>query len=241
MPYLVTLATVVALWFVPVALNAAEDQPLAGVHRIVLQPYEGYDEVLERYSAWLLGQKSTGWDIVDVHGPMKQFLSEARRRDPSYRLADDGVHINATGHWLIAREILPHWGVRDRLVVEAVNGEKVMAGKPHGLAILKLVQKKQRILKDAWLTTTGHKRPGMNQGLPLKDAQQQAHELDAEIDALVGRKTETPVKSSQGPASTSIDRPSTRVTLPNSIFPANALGSGTGAAVNVALPPPVLD
>jgi hypothetical protein len=142
---------------------------------------------------------------------MKQFLSEARRPDPGYRLADDGVHINTTGHWLIAREILPYWGVRDRLVIEAVDGEKVVAGKPHGLAVLNLVQKKQRILKDAWLTTTGHKRPGMNQGLPLKDAQQQAYELDAQIDALLDRKTDTPVKSSQVPASTSIDRPSTRV------------------------------
>ena len=152
------------------------------------QPYEGYDEVLERYSEWLLAQKTIGWDVVDVHGPMKQYLSEARRRDPGYRLADDGVHINTTGHWLMAREILRHWGVRDRRVVEAVNGEQVLAGEPHGLAILKLVQQKQRILKDAWLTTTGHKRPGMNQGLPLKEAQRRAQGLDAEIDALLGRK-----------------------------------------------------
>jgi lysophospholipase L1-like esterase len=354
MPYLITLATLAAIWFVPVALSAADDQPLAGVHRIIFlgdsitysgqyveyieaylrssqpthryefinlglpsetvsglsepghaggafprpelherlervlklakpdlivacygmndgiyhpftqarlekyqdgmrrlreraaavgakvlhvtppvfdpmpirsktlpaglteyrQPYEGYDEVLERYSAWLLGQKTTGWDVVDVHGPMKQWLSEARRHDSGYRLADDGVHINTTGHWLIAREILPHWGVRDRLVVEGGNGEKVLADRSHGLAVLKLVQQKQRILKDAWLTTTGHKRPGMNQGLPLQEAQQRAHELDAGIDALLGRKTDAPVKSSQGPASTSIDRPSTRVTSP---------------------------
>jgi lysophospholipase L1-like esterase len=152
------------------------------------QPYEGYDEVLERYSEWLLSQRTMGWDIVDVHGPMKQFLSEARRRDPGYRLADDGVHINTTGHWLIAREILAHWRVGDRGVVEAINGDKILAGEPHGLAILNLVQRKQRILKDAWLTTTGHKRPGMNQGLPLKDAQRRAQQLDAEIDALLGRK-----------------------------------------------------
>ena len=46
------------------------------------QPYEGYDAVLERYSEWLLAQKAFGWDVVDVHGPMKQHLSEARQRDP---------------------------------------------------------------------------------------------------------------------------------------------------------------
>ena len=152
------------------------------------QPYEGYDEVLERYSEWLLAQKAIGWDVVDVHGPMKQHLSEARQRDPGYRLADDGVHINATGHWLMAREILRHWGVRDRAARRSGQRRTVIAGKPNGLAILKLVQQKQRMLKDAWLTTTGHKRPGMNQGLPLKEAQRRARKLDAEIDALNGRK-----------------------------------------------------
>ena len=67
----------------------------------------------------------------------------------------------------MAREILRHWGVRDRAVDEAVNGEQLFLRQPNGLAVLKLVQQKQRLLKDAWLTTTGHKRPGMNQGLPL--------------------------------------------------------------------------
>ena len=56
------------------------------------------------------------------------------------------------------------------------------------LAILKLVQQEQRILKDAWLTTTGHKRPGMKRGLPLKEAQRRAQGFDAEIHALLGRK-----------------------------------------------------
>jgi lysophospholipase L1-like esterase len=152
------------------------------------QPYEGYDEVLDRYSEWLLEQKAAGWDVVDAHGPMKRYLSEARRRDPKYRLADDGVHVNATGQWLVAREILRHWGVGDRVVLDGVNGEQVLAGIPNGPAILKLVQQKQRMLKDAWLTTTGHKRPGMKQGLPLHEAQRQAQELEAKIQLLLSQK-----------------------------------------------------
>lgn len=145
------------------------------------QPYEGYDDVLDRYSAWLLQQEAAGWDVVDVHGPMKRFLAEARRRDPSYRLAGDGVHLDATGHWLMAREILRHWGVRDPRVVEAIDGEKVLAGQPHGREILELVRQEQRLLKDAWLTAAGHKRPGMTPGRPLEEARRRAGELDAEI------------------------------------------------------------
>jgi lysophospholipase L1-like esterase len=151
------------------------------------QPYEGYDEVLERYSQWLIERKADGWDVLDVHGPMKRYLAEARKRDPEYRLADDGVHINATGHWLIAREILKHWGVRDRAVIEAVDGERVFVGKPNGPAILDLVQQEQRMLKHAWLTATGHKRPGMKRGLGLEEAQRRVREIEVEIDAAKGR------------------------------------------------------
>jgi lysophospholipase L1-like esterase len=152
------------------------------------KPFDGYDEVLDRYSEWLLARKADGWDVVDVHGPMKRYLAEARRRDPGYRLADDGVHVNAIGHWLIAREILRHWGVKDRAVVEADSAEKASASHPLGIALLKLIQQKQRLLKDAWLTSTGHKRPGMARGLPMEEASRRAREIDAQIDAMLARK-----------------------------------------------------
>jgi pimeloyl-ACP methyl ester carboxylesterase len=39
-------------------------------------------------------------------------------------------------------------------------------------------------LKDAWLTAVGHQRPGMDKGVPLADAENQALELDGKIRAL---------------------------------------------------------
>jgi pimeloyl-ACP methyl ester carboxylesterase len=65
---------------------------------------------------------------------------------------------------------------------------------PQGMEILKLVQAKQRMLKDAWLTDTGHERPGMNRGLPLAEAQTKAAELDKRIQDLLirGRNASTP-------------------------------------------------
>jgi hypothetical protein len=116
---------------------------------------------------------------------MKRFLAKERERDANFRLAGDGVHVNDTGHWLIAQQILLHWGVPARDLAEAENGEKVFAGHPHGLELLKLVQRKQRLLKDAWLTATGHKRPGVKQGLPLVEANKQVAELEAEIRKLL--------------------------------------------------------
>ena len=104
---------------------------------------------------WLLAQRSRGWDVMDIHGPMKAFIAGEREREPDFRLAGDGVHANATGHAIIAREILSAWKF-PRLEVTAGPGvERAFAPDPKGLEVLRLVQKKQRLLKDAWLTEHG--------------------------------------------------------------------------------------
>ncbi|MCC6822191.1 MAG: hypothetical protein IT579_15780, partial [Verrucomicrobia subdivision 3 bacterium] len=54
----------------------------------------------------------------------------------------------------------------------------------NGQALLKLIQQRQRMMKDAWLTDVGHQRPGMNQGLPLAEATTQATALEKEIRQL---------------------------------------------------------
>ncbi len=147
------------------------------------QPYEGYNDVLDRYSAWLLERRADGWDVVDAHGPMNRFLSERRAIDPNFRLAGDGVHINPTGHWLIAREVLIHLGapasLRDR-----EDPAMVIEQHPRGARVRSLVQQRQRLLKDPWLTAVGHLRPGMNKGLPLADARKQAAELGTKLRSL---------------------------------------------------------
>jgi len=55
---------------------------------------------------------------------------------------------------------------------------------PHGEQLLKLIQQRQAIMKDAWLTATGHQRPGMSKGLPLPEAEAKAAELDRKIREL---------------------------------------------------------
>jgi lysophospholipase L1-like esterase len=145
------------------------------------QPFAGYDEVLERYSGWLLDQRSKGWDVVDIHGPMKSFIAREREREPNFFLAGDGVHANATGHAIMAREILSAWKFPRLEVTSHPGVERAFAPDPKGLDVLKLVQKKQRLLKDAWLTNTGHRRPGMKPGLPLEEAERQANQVETEI------------------------------------------------------------
>lgn len=142
----------------------------------------GYGATLDRYADWLLAQRAAGWDVADVQGPMNRYLAEQRERDPNFHLASDGVHCGETGHWIIAKQLLLHLGAND--LADAESPRALLAARPWGEPALKLIQQRQRLTKDAWLTEVGHLRPGMNQGLPLAEAGAQAAELDAQLRQL---------------------------------------------------------
>jgi len=137
------------------------------------QPYEGYDDVLTRYSGWLLAQGKRGWRVIDIHGPMKEFLAKRREDDPKFILASDGVHANATGHALMAEQILRAWKIDDGFA--AVQENKPLLGR---------IRERQNVLTDAWLSEIGHSRPGMSRGLPVDEATARAAELMKRIRKL---------------------------------------------------------
>ena len=146
-------------------------------------PYEGYNQVLDQFSDWLVSQRVQGWQVIDAHGPMNRFLSERRKQDPKFILAGDGVHANTQGHWIIAREVLRHAGA-DATIADADAPTALIQSHPKGAEVLKLVQQRQRVLKDAWLTHIGHVRPGMGKGKPLPDAEREAAEITAKLRSL---------------------------------------------------------
>ncbi len=149
----------------------------------------GYASVLDRYSDWLLSQKTaSNWSVIDMHYPMKQFLEAHRKVDSAYTisgfaLAEDGVHPGEVGHWIMAKSIL--LGLGEKAVATVPNIQTAMALIPNSAQLLKLISERQIIMKDAWLTATGHKRPGMKVGLPLDEAKAKAAELDAQIKPLI--------------------------------------------------------
>jgi lysophospholipase L1-like esterase len=155
-------------------------------------PYEAYNDVLDRYSSWLVRQRteslertsdSVAWEVIDIHTPMNQFLAEQRKTNPKFVLAGDGVHANAQGHWIIAREILRYLGAPEELT-SAPTSDALLKSSPRAPEVFKLLQQRQRLLKDAWLTHVGHKRPGMNKGKPLPEAVREAAELSEKIASL---------------------------------------------------------
>ncbi len=143
-------------------------------------PFDGYNETLDKYSAWLVDQRAQGWDVIDIHLPMNRFLAEHRKADPSFALAADGVHANVQGHWLIAREILKELGASPGLA-ESDSHSALLGLHPRAEEILKLVQQRNSLRKDPWLTDAGHKRPGMAKGKPLNDAEEEAAKIDIKL------------------------------------------------------------
>lgn len=141
------------------------------------QPFEGYDSVLEAYSQWLVNQRTNGWQVVDLHGPMHRFLADERAKNSSFTLSGDGVHANRQGHWLMAREVLRALGASEAWSQAPEPDDCIQSS-----TVLRdrwpLIQRRQRLLKDAALGFVGHQRPGMATGKPWDQALSEAREID---------------------------------------------------------------
>ena len=133
--------------------------------------YENYDEVLEKYTKWLLEQKPRVDMVVDLRTPMVEYAAAQRKNNPEFALAPDGIHPTAEGHRLMGDIVLKAWGVESTLEPDA--------------ELRKLVQQRMSLLHLAWLTEVGHTRPGIKEGLPLAEANAKAAELEQQINALV--------------------------------------------------------
>ena len=114
---------------------------------------------------------------------MKQFLEDRRLVDTAFLFAKDGVHPNEQGHFIMAKAIL--LGLGETELAKATYMPSALSGFKNGDAVFKLVEERQSIMKDAWLSLIGHKRPGMKVGLPMKEAQLKRDEIDLKIQALV--------------------------------------------------------
>lgn len=148
--------------------------------------HNGYAQVLDRYSEWLISQRYTAqWEVADIHFPMKKYILDQREKDPSFALAKDGVHPGDEGHWLMAKQVLLYLG--EERVANAGSISEAISGNPNGEAILQLVNEKQHMMKDVWLTATKHTRPEMKEGLPLKEAKRKAADIDRQIKSLWGK------------------------------------------------------
>jgi lysophospholipase L1-like esterase len=147
----------------------------------------GYNEVLDRYAAWLLEQRAKGWRVIDIHGPMNAFIEAQRKTDPDFVFAKDGVHANDAGHALMADELIAGLAPADAAWWQKFKA--ALAAHAKGAELRKLIRQRERVLCDAYLNEAGHQRPGMARGLPVAEAEAKAAELETAIRALVSEVT----------------------------------------------------
>lgn len=142
-----------------------------------------YNDVLGKYADWLVSQREQGQNVIDLHRSMSQALVKRRKDTPEFTFQPDSVHPDQTGHWFIANELAlwfvdaqasnsqlaEHSGIR-----EILNHETQL-----------MIRQRMILLRDAYLTETGHERPGIQTGLPVEQALEKAKRLtDAIAEAL---------------------------------------------------------
>lgn len=144
-----------------------------------------YDDVLARYSAWLIERRDGGGQTIDFHGPMSAERKRRRAADAKFTFQPDGVHPNDAGHWFMAQQVLAWLGEARAADWNAPAEMMVALNAP--AEIPRLVQERMRVLRDAYVAAIGHRRPEVPAGLPLEQAQRRAAELTDEIRTLRAR------------------------------------------------------
>ncbi|WP_254512684.1 SGNH/GDSL hydrolase family protein [Anatilimnocola floriformis] len=174
-----------------------EKVEMAGCQLIIITPpfYDdlrspkkdfSYNEVLDRYSDWLVKQRDKSWTVIDLHSAMTAAVKKQRETDPKFTLQPDGVHPNGDGHWVMAQQLIAALGDKD--VLAAKSPADFFAAKKLPAAAVPLINQRLNLLRDSYVGTAGHLRPGVAKGLPVEEARQKADELTAKIKDLLARE-----------------------------------------------------
>lgn len=127
-----------------------------------------YDGVMETYGAWLVAQRTAGWQVIDIHHLLHQAVAAAKKADPTFIYAKDNLHPGEQGHLFMAQAVWQSLApmMKWKADVAFAEGEK-----------LKLLRESSATLRDAWLMKTGHKRPGVKGGLPVAEAEARSAQI----------------------------------------------------------------
>lgn len=141
-----------------------------------------YTEVLKSYSDWLVSQRKNGWHVIDLNSHMAKTLQEKRKKDPEFTYQKDAIHPNEAGHWIMTQPILAWFG--DQKSADCKNPKEMVIQQGSTPEIHQLITQRSQILRNAWLTETEHKRPGVKKGLPMDQAEQKVANITKAINAL---------------------------------------------------------
>jgi hypothetical protein len=108
---------------------------------------------------------------------------EQRLSHPDFSFSPDGVHPDQSGHLFMAKQLLLYLGYSE--IAQSKDIKNTLMQFRNGMEVYELIQKRQQISKNAWLTAIGHKRPGIKAGLERSEAEQQQNEINIKIETLL--------------------------------------------------------
>jgi lysophospholipase L1-like esterase len=150
------------------------------------QPFIGYNDVLDRYSGWLLDQRMNGWAVIDVHFVMNNYLRQQRVKNPGFILASDGVHVDDTGHWLMAQAIL--YGLKVPVADSSAAVDFAKAASA-GMGDTKDFHKQNGELNFVWVTRPPLPMPGFRFDSTFRKTTT-TYPTQGQIHLLIVRRTE---------------------------------------------------
>lgn len=109
-----------------------------------------YDKALGTYADWILAQKRQGWKVIDIRNHVKKSISQAKKKNPAFIYAGDGVHPGAEGHRFIAEAVCQ--GLSKQL------GTSSKIQFPEGAPLTEATNR-QAQTRNEWLNKTKHQRP----------------------------------------------------------------------------------
>ncbi len=148
------------------------------------------DQKLAAYTKWLLGQRKNGWEVANIHTPMRTILDTRRKREPDFALAGDGVHPGREGHWIMAQAIL-YDGFRAKNIEKTPSADALFANAEQANEFRQLLSQQNDVLFAAYMTKIRHARPYVYGGLhggtgpSIDEATRQAAAIDERIQELV--------------------------------------------------------
>ncbi|HBQ65139.1 MAG TPA: lysophospholipase [Clostridiales bacterium] len=151
--------------------------------------YENYNQVIERYSDWILSRGALFSKAIDIYHPMVNHTRSRRMEYAEYR-SGDGIHPNPEGHWIMAGSIL-----QDLFGIPA-QGIPEPAAISKETEFFQLIREWQQILGAAWREHVGHTNPGRTKCLALPEAIIKAEELESRARCCL---------KAHGPGSTDIE------------------------------------
>jgi lysophospholipase L1-like esterase len=151
------------------------------------------DKVLKSFSSWLLQNKKIGWNVIDLYSEMNTQLINQRKTKPRFFYQHDGIHMVDEGYWLVSNLIMNY--LEPKKMTEKNNSAAEMKNSitlaEHLSAspkkLIELTTKKMALTRDAWLTYTGHTRPNLPIGLPIKSYQIELMNLERKIKSLLNK------------------------------------------------------